>query len=341
MFRLGCMVRFSSLLVCCFLCVGISVSCVAQDPQSSDQPSVASSADQPDRRQRIEFQSTRDGSTQAAYLIVPRQAVAGKPLPMVISLHSWSADMQQRNTALEELVYQRGWFYLFPNFRGPNQTTAALGSPLAQQDILDAVESVCASHSVDRTNLFLTGNSGGGHMTMMMAGLYPHRWTAASAWVGISDIAAWHSRHTGKRYGNMMEKCCGGAPGDSAVVDEQYRLRSPLTHLAEAKDLPIDIAAGVHDGHRGSVPVKHSIDAFNLLAVANQALPVSPEEIKQISRKTGRLDQPRAGDVGFDKTFGRDYYLRRTAGRARLTIFEGAHEGIATAAMAWFEKHQR
>lgn len=290
-------------------------------------------------RQLIRFTSTADGSQQEAILILPESTGSNdQPIPIVVSLHSWSADLNQRN-ALERLVHDRGWIYLFPNFRGVNQTPAACGSLLAQQDVLDAVDWVANHHNVDRDRVYLTGTSGGGHMTLLMAARYPNRWRAASAWVGISDLPAWHDRHQRTKYGIMLEKCTNGAPGDSPEVDAQYVARSPLTHLAAAKEVAIEIAAGVHDGHTGSVPIRHSIEAFNEIANANGNAPVGEQEIQQISRSNGRLESPEDSDTGFDASFGRDYYLRRLAGNARLTIFEGGHEGIATAVMAWFEQH--
>jgi poly(3-hydroxybutyrate) depolymerase len=258
---------------------------------------------------------------------------------MVVSLHSWSGDLEQRKTTLERAVYQQGWIYLFPNFRGVNRTPAACGSKLAQQDILDAIDWVIARQQVDQRRIFLTGASGGGHMTMLMAGRYPDRWRAASAFVGISDLALWHAKHQGQRYGVMLEACCGGAPGDSAAVDAQYRQRSPLTYIAAAKDLAIDIAAGINDGHTGSVPIKHSIDAFNKIAAANQTPVISDRELAELSVRNGRLSSPTPADVGFDSTFNRKFYLRRMSGKARVTIFDGGHEGITTATMAWFTRH--
>lgn len=296
-------------------------------------------AAEPLDRQRIEFTSTADGSRQQAILILPdSDDRRDQPVPIVVSLHTWSADLNQRND-LERLVHDRGWIYLFPNFRGVNRTPQACGSPLAQQDILDAVDWVAEHYKIDPNRVYLTGTSGGGHMTMLMAARYPQRWRAASAWVGISDLAAWHQRHKGSKYGEMVEECCGGAPGASPQVDAQYKARSPLTFLADAKDVAIDIAAGVHDGHTGSVPIRHSIEAFNKLATSNGDAAVTQSEIEQLSARDGRLQSPRPGDTGFDESFGREFYLRRRSGNARLTIFEGGHEGIATATMAWFESH--
>ncbi|MBC8870750.1 MAG: prolyl oligopeptidase family serine peptidase [Planctomycetes bacterium] len=293
-------------------------------------------------RTKVSVKSTADGTDQPCYVILPDGFdAAGEPVPLVVSLHTWSGNVEQRNLPLEQLVDQRGWIYLFPHFRGPNSHPDACGSAKAQQDILDAVDWARNTYPIDPKRIYLTGVSGGGHMTMQMAGCHPDIWAAASAWVGISDLAAWHERHAKSGYGKMCRSSCGGAPGDSGEVDRQYRERSPMTHLHRAKDVPLEIAAGVHDGHKGSVPVRHSLDAFNTIARAAEATPISEEEILQLSRKEGRLDSPLPSDQVDDPSFGRKIYLRRTAGPARVTIFEGGHEGIAAAAIAWLERHQK
>jgi poly(3-hydroxybutyrate) depolymerase len=286
--------------------------------------------------------SSIDQSDQPSYLVLPGDYHADQgPRPLIVSLHSWSGDFNQRNVAMEALANERGWLMLFPNSRGPNNRPEACGSLLAQRDILDALEWTKDHYRVDRQRIYLTGNSGGGHMTMLMVGRYPEVWTAASAWVGISDLAAWHERHRETNYGEMMRKVCGGRPGDGDAVDSQYRDRSPITHLHRAAGVALDIAAGVHDGHKGSVPVSHSLLAFNLIAKANGGALISDEETEQISRPEGRLENPLPGDQVVDEAFGRQVYLRRYAGAARVTIFEGGHEGIAAAAIDWFEKHPR
>ena len=290
-----------------------------------------------DMRERFRFKSTADGTDQEAILIVPKEGVT-EAIPVVVSLHSWSADLNQRSD-LEQLVHERGWIFLAPNFRGVNQTPQACGSPLAQQDILDTVDWVSARYPIDPKRIYLTGASGGGHMTMLMAGRHPDRWRAASAWVGISDLVSWHQKHRGQRYGNMLEKCCGGAPGDSTQVDQQYAARSPINFLRHAAKLPIDLLAGVEDGHTGSVPIRHSLDAFNEIAKANGTPVISETEIEQLSRRDGRLTQPRPSDQGFDPDLGRKYFLRRHSNQARATIFAGGHESVAQATIAWFEQH--
>jgi hypothetical protein len=76
-----------------------------------------------------------------------------------------------------------------------------------------------------------------------------------------------------------------------------------------------------------------------LIARAAKATPVSKQEITQLSRPQGRLENPLASDQVMDASLGRKIYLRRQAAKSRVTIFEGGHEGIAEAAITWLEKH--
>ena len=114
------------------------------------------------------------------------------------------------------------------------------------------------------------------------------------------------------------------------------RYRSPVYHLAGAKDLPVDIATGIHDGHTGSVPIHHSIDAFNAIAEARGEKVVELETIQTLSAED--YSEPPSFT---DETFGRGIHLRREAGSSRVTIFEGGHEGIPEAAVAWLSQHAR
>ena len=317
-------------LLCCLTAVALSLLFTPNRSADAGQRSL------------IQVNSTADGTDQQCYLILPSNYDADTTnRPLLVSLHSWSADLNQRNTSLEQLADEKGWIYLFPNFRGANKTPQACGSKLAQQDILDATEWAKSNLRVDKRRIYLTGVSGGGHMTMLMAARYPEQWTAASAWVGISDLSLLYKKHADTRYGEMMRKSCGGAYGDSCAVNKQYIMRSPKTFLRKANSIVLDIAAGIHDGHTGSVPITHSILAFNLIAKANKQPGVSKEEIKLLSTPTGRLTNPLDSDMETDEALGRDIHLRRYAGNSRLTIFEGGHEGISSAAISWLEKHKK
>src|SRR5262245_47641614 len=86
--------------------------------------------------------SSKDGSRQAAIFYIPPGAAVsdnGPPVPLVVFLHSWSNDYKTSGPALEESK-RRGWVFVGPNFRGPNEPAQACASDLAVQDILDSVD---------------------------------------------------------------------------------------------------------------------------------------------------------------------------------------------------------
>ena len=292
------------------------------------------------QRRRITIKSSVDGSKQPAWLTVPVEGTT-TPRPLLVSLHSWSANLDQRQPELEREANARKWITLQPDFRGRNDRPQACGSDLAVQDVVDAVRWVRDRHRVDARRIYLTGSSGGGHMALLMAGRHPELWAAVSAWVPISDLPAWHTRHANGRYGEMMRAACGGAPGASTEIDDAYRRRSPLTWLHRAKDVPVDIAAGIHDGHTGSVPVAHTLRAFNAVARARGLDGVDDLEMAALSRPDGRLPHPRPSDREVDPALDREIHLRRHAGPSRVTIFEGGHEGIDKAAIAFLAQHER
>ncbi len=238
------------------------------------------------------------------------------------------------------MVADRGWIYLFPDFRGRNDNVEACASDIARQDVIDALDWVVERYPVDSERVYVTGVSGGGFMTLAMVASYPTRWTAASAWVPLSDLRAWYDFHAGDPYGEMTRQCVGGDPAQDAAIAREMERRSPLHQLADAVDVPIDIAAGRFDGHEGApIPVWHSLAAFNVLAETQGEPQVTAQEIAELARHDPHLERPAASDTVSDSSFGRRLFLRRRAGRARVTIFDGAHEGIPAAAIAWFEAH--
>jgi len=285
--------------------------------------------------------STLDGEKQNVLYWAPETART-QPTPLFVFLHSWSGNYKQDNSKWQQQAMERGWIYVHPDFRGANSSPKACGSKYARQDVLDAMDWACEKFNVDRSRIHLAGVSGGGHMAMLMAGHHPDRFTSVSAWVGISDLAEWYRFHVKdgepQNYAKMILKCFGAPPGSSPEVDADYRDRSPLFHIHNLGDLPIDIYAGVNDGHTGSVPVRHSLSAFNEVAKVRKTAPVTEEEMEQLWTDR-RLKNPQPSDQKPDELLGRDILLRRTSGNARVTIFEGGHESLPSAACDWLARH--
>jgi dipeptidyl aminopeptidase/acylaminoacyl peptidase len=285
----------------------------------------------------VSIRSSKDGAGQKAMWRHPDGA---QPVPLLVALHSWSGDYKQKDA--EEYASRcaaRNWALIFPDFRGPNRRPVAGGSPEAVADIVDAVDWARAHASIEPRRIYVAGGSGGGHMSLLMAARHPNLWAAVSAYVPITDLAVWHSESVRleTRYAANLEAIFDGPP-DSAARRAAYRNRSPLFELARAHGVPIDIAAGIHDGHKGSVPVGHSLRAFNELASANgdPSKRFSDSEIDAIVR-TAKIpaDWPPPPP---DPAFPKPVLHRRHAGSARVTLFDGGHEILFDSIFAWLER---
>ncbi len=288
--------------------------------------------------------SSVDGSPQKVRYFIPESVT--EPIPLLVLLHSWSANVDQDSMLplCARECQQRGWAIIHPDFRGPNVRPQACASDLAVQDIVDAVRWIETRTMIDPQRRFVAGASGGGHMTLIMAGRHPKLWAAASAWVPITDLAAWHAESTARKskYADNIAAACGGPPGTSAAVDEQYRVRSPLTYLAGTRGLPVDLNAGITDGHTGSVPISHTLLAFNrLCTVYGQAeVQFSEADIADLTEQQ-QISPADAQAAPLEAGRMHKVLLRRSAGPARVTIFDGGHEGDMLTAIRWLAEHRR
>ena len=287
--------------------------------------------------ENVEIRSSLDGAAQPAIVDLPQTST--QPAPLLVHLHSWSSRFDSSNNFadIRAEAKQRGWAFVSPDFRGVNDHPEACGSELAVQDVLDAVEWVSKRTAIDPRRVYLAGSSGGGYMVLVMAGRSPQTWAAVSAFVPISDLAAWHafSKEKDSRYWKMLEGCIGYPPTHGMAV-QPYRRRSPLHFLPLALGLPIDIQTGIQDGHTGAVPVSHSLRAFNALAapadrVAEADIDAITKDAKIPARLAAKIEERRLKRVLF----------RRTSGATRVTIFDGGHEADFPAAVRWLEQHRQ
>ncbi|PWU00036.1 MAG: prolyl oligopeptidase [Bacteroidetes bacterium] len=287
-------------------------------------------------RERIEIKSSMDSTMQPSYVYYRKsQTDVNEKLPLAVFLHTWSTNFEQRFPELEAGIAKRGWIMIEPDFRGRNDHPEACGSELAQQDILDAVAWARERFIVDTDRIYLFGFSGGGMMTMLMCARHPEYWAAASSWCGISDLIEWYSYHRNAYYGNLMNQCFGGSPNKNKKIKNAYRERSPITYFSKGITVPLFIAAGKNDT---IVPPMQSINAFNLLCVANKELPVSQDEIDQLFKSDSSnvhppLDPPLVND--------RDIFLYRERKLLRLVIFNGYHEWVPESALQWLSTYNK
>jgi len=282
----------------------------------------------------VTMESSLDGSPQKSLFYVPPDGDT-LPIPLLVALHTWGGDYLQCDTCP---VAQK-WALIAPDFRGPNGRPEACASVFAIQDVLDAVQYAKDHANIDASRIYLVGFSGGGHMALMMASKASQIWAGVSAWVPISDLSAWH---VSGFYTMKLEAICGGPPG-SPETDKEYRARSPLHFLTAASGIPIDINAGIHDGHdTGTVPISQSLQAFNVLADANgfsESQMVS-EDIHEMT-STQKIPLSLQDEFEVDPERKCKVLFRRVAGAARITIFEGGHEAEISAAWNWLGRQKK
>lgn len=286
----------------------------------------------------VRYRTSADKTLQPAFFYAPR---VNRPVPLLVALHSWSADYRQKlHQPCAQYCIDHQWAYIHPHFRGPNNRPEATGSELVVKDILIAVDYARSRARIDPRRIYLVGTSGGGYTALLLAGRAPKVWAGVSAWVPITDLKAWHSecKKSKRKYWKDIELSCGGPPGHSTKVDQQYRQRSPLTHLHHARGMALDINAGIRDGHTGSVPVSHSLLAFNRVAAKKDQF--NARDIAYLV-KEAKVPRHLAQSI-VDPAYGKKMpLLRRTSGKARLTLFDGGHELIPKAATQWLSKQSR
>ncbi|MCL2479158.1 MAG: prolyl oligopeptidase family serine peptidase [Treponema sp.] len=289
--------------------------------------------------QIVKIYQPKAGDYQMAKFYAP-DCKSGKPVPLLTALHQWSYDYT------EDVYFdgyfaeakKRGWAFIYPDFRGPNNRPQACASALALDDIKTAVNFMKENACIDEDRIYLAGVSGGGHMALMAAATFPQIWAAVSAWAAIGDLAAWYRQLENsaefQKYCRDLESVCGGTPDK---VNDEYAARSPQNFIQKAAGLAIDLNAGIHDGHSGSVPVSHTLNMFNVLAEAN-GMPdkkFSAAQIAQIA-DAGDFKNIQSENQGtINENRRHRVLLRRSAGPARITIFEGGHEIDIPAAVQW------
>lgn len=289
----------------------------------------------PPEVKEIEYPSSADDTMQPAMFYAP---TTDEPIPLLVALHTWSGNYKQAGGAgCANWCVKQKWAFIQPDFRGPNWTPQAMGSELVVKDIISAVDYVRKHVKIDPDRIYLIGGSGGGYGALLMAGRAPEIWAGVSAWCPISDLKKWHAEcEKAKRgYYKHIEKAVEGIPGQDAKADEECRKRSANTYLKNAKAVNLDIATGIHDGHTGSVPISHTLEAFNV--VADPKDQIASEDIEYFVEK--EETPPALKKESGGKLQNRLIHFRRTSNNVRVTIFEGGHNILHRPGLNWLE-HQ-
>lgn len=204
------------------------------------------------KQTEILIKSTRDCSMQPS-LFYKSESLEKRPL--LVGLHTWSHDRFNQINNMLPYAEKYDFNLLLPEFRGNNlktnpACTEACGSDYAKQDIKDAIEHIIKNENVDRDNIFLLGLSGGGHMSLLMAGFCPEYFKAIGAYVPITDLEKWTTQN--ENYREHVLACC------SNDISEMKK-RSPINYMENIAKANLKIFHGKFDP---VVPVSHSLELY-------------------------------------------------------------------------------
>lgn len=179
----------------------------------------------------------------------------GEHRPLLVGLHTWSFDRFNQKNNLLPIAEKYGFDLLLPEFRGPNLLTSpraeeACGSRYAVEDVKDAIKYAISEYGSDGDNVLLLGQSGGGHMALLMAGIYPELFRAVAAFVPICDLERWTRENA--NYAPHVLACC---KNDT----EEMKRRSPMSYLDGIARSNTKIFHGKYDS---CVPVGQSVDLY-------------------------------------------------------------------------------
>lgn len=291
--------------------------------------SVATWFERVPEAQEVLIPSDVDGAQQPAMWVPPSDHGLR---PLLVVLHSWGARYDQgHGIPFGQWAGDHGWAMIHPDFRGPFETPEATGSDLAVADVLAAVDFAIRQGNVDAERVFLVGYSGGGMMSLLVAGRHPERFAGAVAWVPIHNLVVWHRENAerGTYYVSQIEASCGGDPSINVEARDDCLHRSPVTHLDSARDagLPVYIGHGAGDT---SVPPHHGVAAFNQLASPEDRLGVDflgslgvagVDGVANVETHFAEIDPP--------------VLAARTSGAVTLVLFDGGHDMVFHPGLAW------
>ncbi len=204
------------------------------------------------KQTEILIKSTLDCSLQPSLFY---KAETDEKRPLLVGLHTWSYDRFNQINNMLPYAEKYNFNLLLPEFRGNNlktnpKCTQACGSDYAKQDIKDAIDYIIQSENIDKGNIFLLGLSGGGHMSLLMAGFCPEYFKAIGAYVPITDLEKWTKQN--KNYKEHVLACCSGDAGE-------MKNRSPLSYVDNIAKSNLKIFHGKFDP---VVPVSQSMELY-------------------------------------------------------------------------------
>jgi dienelactone hydrolase len=196
------------------------------------------------------------------------------PFPVIMEVHGGptSAYRDAFRPATQAWV-DHGYAVAMVNYRGSTGygvafRDALIGDPGFPEieDVVAGLEHLIADGVVDPTRAVLRGDSWGGYVTLLAAGVQPDRWAAGVAGVPVADyVAAYEDESTELQA--FDRNIFGGTPQERPDL---YHERSPLTYV-DRVTAPLLILAGDHDSR---CPIRQILNYLERLEALGHAFEV-------------------------------------------------------------------
>lgn len=172
-----------------------------------------------------------------------------RPSPAVIRVHGGPHAQSQKNfDAYTQLLVNRGYTVLLPNYRGSTGRGREFKNRIhgdwgggEQEDIVAGGRWLAEKDWIDEDRIAVLGGSYGGYSAYMQLVKYPEFWTTGVARVGITDLPMLYEEMM-PHFKSVLEEQLGD-PEENA---ELWRDRSPITHV-ESMTKPVQMIHGVND----------------------------------------------------------------------------------------------
>ena len=102
------------------------------------------------------IKSSLDGSMQKCAVLFPGGYSRDKAVPLLVQLHSWGGNYQEKVHDVAAPAGKRGWIAVCVDYRGGNTNKMACASEFAIQDIVDAVHSMCDHYKIDKKKIYFS-----------------------------------------------------------------------------------------------------------------------------------------------------------------------------------------
>jgi Prolyl oligopeptidase family len=251
---------------------------------------------------------------------------------LVVSLPTWNGSFEQADPLLQHCI-DNGWAYLRPNLRGPQNSPQACLSEMVLSDLHQALQMADANAGPFKLRV-LVGESGGGY-TALGAWVRMHdQFQAVLAWNPISDLERWYAQ-TAARYPAFAADILACTNSGPVLQSRLAEARSPVHWLKNlprdtaaattTPTAPLELFAGLHDGHAGSVSIEQSLLFFRAVEIRRapaKALNLSDHTTEQL------LNRQPLPDSGAAAIAGRRVYFKAASGAVHLSVFDGAHEHL-------------